>query len=656
MFHSSPRIDSRLAEEVTQVERQVAGYLVLSAYLCTAPVAYFRATCEVLQARRLNAIEEYVLQAAIELSPAATPIELADALGVDQRFIHEVTTNFTEKLAVLKIGSGNTLTATEKGKDFYKRRQIPKPPRLETVDLAYFTPYYAFIALPSGYKEDSLEIAPSLPGVPPLEQVTLKRVMEQINKNTVSAATQSIGKPIHHPEAGQTLGTMRSVELASQGLWNWAVLVVWDALEKEVFIRLSNISYPAVPPKEIRGFALDEWLEDANVRLEDLLQLEDADYQAFADLAPANRAQLSDTQSRAGMVARLVESELREIRNPTGGILNRSLYEGGIAEILRQQDVPNALRNALKQAKGRVLIVVPRLTDQWLDEQLINQFRELAARRVITVIGWGKASQYSDEDSTPSLQLLSKLGEIKSPEGLPAVLVQWLGSQYSKDVIIDNRLHLCATANWVQHHDDDLPGVETVYKVTIHEQVRQAAETIEQLFFEHTASSWETRIQSPVKETDIELLSGYLAVLAAVGRFGEAAARAVSLTQVPHRHFQPLVRLCQAATESIYGVNAETRTDLLQIIGDEWQRPNNITKISEFLDEDERSSFAKILLLLLEQLLDQDEIALRTTLDGYQDVWSGVGVFKEGQTIDGLIDQIRKQKKVSGTGRLNQAK
>lgn len=656
MFHSSPRIDSRLAEEVTQVERQVPGYQVLSAHLCTAPVAYFRATCEVLQSRRLNAIEEYVLQAAIELSPAATPIELADALGVDRRFVHEVTANFTEKLAVLKIGSGNTLTATEKGKDFYKRRQIPKPPRLETVDLAYFTPYYAFIALPSGYKEDSLEIAPSLPGVPALEQVTLKRVMEQINKNTVATATQSIGKPIHHPEAGQTLGTMRSVELASQGLWNWAVLVVWDVLEKEVFIRLSNISYPAVPPKEIRGFALDEWLEDANVRLEDLLQLEDADYQAFADLAPANRAQLSDTQSRAGMVARLVESELREIRNPTGGILNRSLYEGGIAEILRQQDVPNALRNALKQAKGRVLIVVPRLTDQWLDEQLINQFRELAARRVIAVIGWGTASQYSDEDNAPSLQLLSKLGEIKSPDGLPAVLVQWLGSQYSKDVIIDNRLHFCATANWVQHHDDDLPGVETVYKVTIHEQVRQAAETIEQLFFEHTTSSWETRIQSPVKEADIELLSGYLAALAAVGRFSEAAARAVSLTQVPHRYFQPLVCLCQAAAENIYGINAETRTDLLQIIGDEWQRPNNITKISEFLDEDERSIFAKILLLLMEQLLDQDEIALRTTLDGYQDVWSGFGVFKEGQNIDSLIDQIRKQKRVSGTGRLNQTK
>ncbi len=656
MFHSSPRIDSRLAGEVSQVERQVPGHQVLSAHLYTAPVAYFRVTCEVLQARRLNAIEEYVLQAAIELSPAATPIELADALGVDQHFINEVTTNFTEKLAVLKIGNGNTLTATEKGKDFYKRRQIPKPPRLETVELAYFTPYYSFIALPGSYKEGALEIAPPLPGVPPLEDASLKQVMEQINKNTVAAATQSVGKPIHHPEDGQTLGTMRSVELAYQGLWNWAVLVVWDALEKEVFIRLINISYPTTPPKEIRGFALDEWLEDSNVKLEDLLQLEDADYQAFADLAPANRTQLSDTQSRSGMVARLVESELHEIRNPTGGILNRSIYDGGIAEILHQQDISTALRDALKQAKGRILIVVPRLTDQVIDDNLIGQFRELAARRVITVIGWGTASQYSDEDSAPSLQLLSKLSEIKSPDGLPAVMVQWLGSQYSKDVIVDNRLHLCATANWVQHHDNDLPGVETVYKVTVHEQVTQAAETIGQLFFEHTSSNWENRIQSPVKEPDIELLSGYLAALAAIGRFSEAAARAVSLTQVPHRHFQPLMRLCQAAAENIYGVNAETRTDLLQTIGDEWQRPNTISKISESLNDDERSAFAKILLLLMEQLLDQDEIALRTTLDGYQDVWRGFGVFKEGQTIDGIIDQIRKQKKVSGTGRLNQPK
>lgn len=654
MFHSSPRIDVRLVDEVNKVERQVPGYQVLSARLYTAPVAYFRVTCEILRARRLNVIEEHLLQAAIELSPAATPAELSDALGVDQRFIQEVTTNFTEKLAVLKIGSGNTLSATEKGKDFYKRRQIPKPPRLETVELAYFTPYYSFIALPNGFKSEMVEVAEGLPGVPPLEEHSIKQVMEQINKNTVAAATQASGRPIHNPDEGQTLGTLRSIELARQEFWNWAVLVVWDVLQKEVFIRLSNLSYTLTPPKEIRGFALDEWLEDANLRLDDLLHLEDAEYQNFADLAAANRGQMSTIQSRSGMVARLVESELRELRNPSGGILNRSIYEGGIAEILPYQEIATAMHDALKQAKGRVLMVAPHLTNSVFDEHLINVFRELAARRVINVIGWGATSQYSDEDSAPSLQLLGRLSEIKSPEGLPAVIVLWLGSQYSKDIIVDNRLHLCATGYWVQHHDNDLPGIETLYKVTIHEPVTQAAGTIEQLFFEHISTNWENRIQSPVKEADVELLSGYLAALTAIGRFSEAALRAVSLTQVPHRHFEPLVYLCKTASENVYGINAETRTDLLQTIGDEWQRPNNITKISEFLNDDERANFAKVVLLLMEKLLADDEIALRTTLDSYQGVWRGFGVVKEGQNVESLIAQLRKQRQASGTGRLNQ--
>lgn len=652
MFHHSPRIDSRLADEVAAVERQVPGYQVLSAHLYTAPVAYFRASCEVLQTRRLNLIEEFALQSAIELSPAATSIELANALGVDEKFIGEVTGNFTEKLSAIKMGAGSTLIATEKGKEFYRRKQIPQPPRLEALKIAYFTPYYSFIALPNDYQDEAPEIAPLLPGVPPLEEATLNPILAQMNKNTIAQATQAAGNPIHSPDNGQSLGALRSIEFTHQGFWNWAVLTIWDALEKQVFIRLSNLSFPSTAAKEIRGFALDEWLEDANTQLDDLLQLDDDAYQDFTDFAPINRSQLTETQSRSATVARLVENELRELRNPSGGILNRSLYEGGIAEILPQIDVPDALQDALKQARARILIVAPRLNEQTLSDGFIHQLHTLATRRVITVIGWGAASQYSEEDNTPSLQLLSRLSEIKTPEGLPAVIVMWLGSQYSKDVIVDNRLHLCSTANWVQYRDNDLPGVETVYKITINEEVMKAAGTIEQLFFEHAAAHWENRIQNPVKETDLELLSAYLAAFSAIGRFSEAAGRAVSLTQAPHRHFLPLIRLCRSAGEMIYGINVETRHDLLQAIGDEWQRLNNLQKLAEIISEDDQAALNMALSTIMEQLGAEDEIALRTTLESYQAAWQGFGLLKEGQSIDSFVEQLRKQRAISGTGRL----
>jgi len=56
--------------------------------------------------------------------------------------------------------------------------------------------------------------------------------------------------------------------------------------------------------------------------------------------------------------------------------------------------------------------------------------------------------RFEDENKPIPPEVEAKLQNIKTPEGLPAVQVFWLGDSPAKE-IVDRQVHLCGSHNWL---------------------------------------------------------------------------------------------------------------------------------------------------------------------------------------------------------------
>ena len=131
-----------------------------------------------------------------------------------------------------------------------------------------------------------------------------------------------------------------------------------------------------------------------------------------------------------------------------------------------------------------------------VDEQFLQQLQQLANRGVWILIGHGISRQQENEDRPIPLEVEEKLRLVKTPNGLPAIQVFWLGDSHVKEVIVDRRIHLCGSHNWLSYRGDYLPRGESVYKVTIPDQVQEAYKFLAHRFKNHAEKLWNNAVQN----------------------------------------------------------------------------------------------------------------------------------------------------------------
>jgi hypothetical protein len=307
--------------------------------------------------------------------------------------------------------------------------------------------------------------------------------------------------------------------------------------------------------------------------------------------------------------------------------------ETGTAELVRDSDIRPTFLDALEQARKRVLIVSPWMTEQAVDEKLVNLFGKLAEKRVVIVLGWGIAKRVEEEDKPPASSLLNKLGKVVTPEGLPAVSVVWLGNQHSKDVLIDDRMHLCGSHNWLSYRGDFQPRGESVYRVTIPEQVQLAAGIVEKLFLKRVDEEWNNLLHLPSNQVEEMRLLALISTWIGVGRFDVAVQRAVEVA-ASHNCLTLLSVLTSAASERLFGADPNTRVGLLQSIGTVWGDVN-VTKA--YIGHPKYNQLAKNLRYLMGRLVRQDEAGLREVIDLYAQIWRNMGVLEIEETTDSFV-------------------
>ncbi len=471
---SAKPIDPQLQNWVDEIEAQSPGLSVLAARQFRYRVCQFPVEVTISEPRKFNVLEEFILRAGMELNPPPTEEDLAAVLGLDSVFVENTTANL-RALQTLEVASA--ITVTPQGRQFYQQGSVPQPPSLVQI-YAVADPLVGHLTFQSNSLNEIRVDQPDL-----ADFVTIENNIAHISSLSLAELQQLIQDSslgLHAPESGKIV-TSYSVTALMQTFWKtMSLFVVFDVLEDEVRLQVRR-------GKQILDSA-SNWLEElkveGKVRLDALCELSDEVIakERSATLNQKNaevEARLEKIQQRALLTARQQRLEPQADSSP----------QAGTAVLLRDKEIHQAFLDTLKSAQHQILIYSPWVSRGVVDDNFLRLLQDLANRRVTILIGHGISRRQEDEERPIPPEVEEKLLAIKTPEGLPAIQVFWLGNSHAKEIIVDGKVHFCGSYNWLSRNNR-LSWGETVYKVTIPNQVQEAYDFLAQRFQAHALKLW----------------------------------------------------------------------------------------------------------------------------------------------------------------------
>jgi hypothetical protein len=497
-------IDSQLQEFVKEIEAQSRGFSVLAARQFRYEVKETPVQITFTEPRPFNMLEEFILRAGIELEPRPTVDELAFALGLDRIFV-ENSLKTLRDLQTLDYHYQSKIQVTSKGDDFYQKRSLPQE-KQETL-YAIANPLTGSIGVNLSPLESS-----------PLELPDLKEFLELddlFNEDGISLTLEKLqsivrdsGYGFHIPEEGKIV---KDFQLGGQDKAIWqsmSIFVLFDAIEDKIKLQVRD----GAEILEAASSRLMLLQEKQQVCLSTLCQLEDEQIARERQLMLDRRNRKVDRRLdkiKQEVIAELKQTESSENVDATHPDRSETT---GTATQLRDGDIREVFLNTLESANQMILIFSPWVNKDVLDNQFINQLKQLAQRGVWILLGYGICQTLEKEKPIPE-EVEKKLAKVKTAEGLSAVQIVWLGNSHAKEVVVDRRIHLSGSHNWLSYRGDRLPRGETVYQVTIPNQVDKAYRHLASRFENHAKSLW----QQAVTNKDASLATTSLCIWGALG-------------------------------------------------------------------------------------------------------------------------------------------
>ena len=485
MFQTSSHVDPRLTEPAEAVEAEETGLRVISSKVYTVPYADVHAIVEVLADRQLNILEEFILRAAHELHPSPTLDGLAAMLGLDPLFV-EASWRKLDAMQAVALGAGQTLTVTDRGREFYLQGQLPPASLEEELDLRYW-----FIS-------DDLVPADRIPRSPAPDEIlpgcsfqdgdeqmaALSRVITDVQR--VISVTVEAGLGLHQPDAGQAIHAVSNWRVSATGVAPVALLVVQDTLaaagqEDNVTLRVVDL---ASGRRDLAvETALQGWVDAGKVTLRDLAPVED-------DLLPLTPDDETG-ETRAEPAEATAEPDPHQMPVDQEESAEEKVAEAEQVSQLPSGDpqgedgFPPSLMQALRDAQHTVLICSSWSNPEAGDDELVSLLETLAARNVITLIGWGIDRTDDAQEQSPVVPLIEQLQGISTPHGNPAVIAIRVGDLNGTDVLVDGHLHVSGPDNRLSDSS------ATTDWVTEPEALGQALAHYEALFAGAAAELWQ---------------------------------------------------------------------------------------------------------------------------------------------------------------------
>lgn len=613
---------SPLARVIAAAEKTV-GYEVLSARTFSTQNRLFTIKCEVRHDRALTLLEEFVLRAGYDFRAApVTRSELADWLSLDQRFIDHTWRELSNVGAV--VDTAEKILLTSRGEQSYQTGKLPIPPQTVT--------RYVLVTGTEGHphllrdfpEKTSPSADQSLPGLSnqfDWMQMPWNTLFTDTWLQTAAAETHD---PEHNPQEGQTLH-LKPDQRPTETLMelNWTVLVIRDRLDDTLLVQV----YPS--PNQSIQFNL----EALERRLREAIQTGRLQYSDLMTPDSLHRLQppvINDPEEAAHttMLRQKEQVAIAQQRTPevTKAVTSHQPVANQV-QLLRSDKIREVFLRDLKSAQRRAIIFSPWMNSQAVNGEMIDILKTLVERHVLVLLGWGIARSAQEEDKPPPPELLQQLRSLKTPTGLPGVVVLRVGNSHSKEVLIDDRIFLHGSHNWLSFRGDD-ERERRGESVSRYELPDQDIRTSLFSFFTKRIRSEDARLRKHPQEAEaVEILCAWIAVEA------YAEAQAYALAQAfDHKRWDILALLAGTFAHPVYGVKPKHRIDLLETLGNRWSAAETPPPSAA---PPMLPKYLRGLLLSLSQTdTDKDLAALFLAYE--KDVWRQLGVVTADETPDQL--------------------
>jgi len=395
----------------------------------------------------LSIIDEFVLGFLCETPSAFSTDEICEILGLDRVFVDVSLKNLMHMGA---IEATESMKATTIGLKLYKDRRSLKDLREESIDY-YECPYFgALTVLPTaGIKAPFFPNTSRLPSYSFSSDLSAERLSQILSFNDSKIVNDELGEEIVESKAFQINGNLTSVH---------ALIWIYDAIEDSAFPRVYCIPDGIAPfvRQEMTQFIADNFAPP--------------EY-SIPPTAPAPEEQAQETAKKYRTLLKAVQVSTQP--------------ETPQIRLLRSAEIRPFFLKMIREAKKKMLLISPWISDTVVDESLIKSFRQAVQKGCTILIGWGFNVRLEDEERKPSTELLETLSKIRDDSGLPAIHVQWLGHTHNKEIVVDNRSHLLGSFNWLSYRGDYKIRGESVYHIESKENATIASEGIESQFRPH---------------------------------------------------------------------------------------------------------------------------------------------------------------------------
>lgn len=481
---STKYIKPELNDFADKIEKDSPGLSVFAARQFCYKLYQTPIQIEITKERDLNIIEEFILRASIEFNPPPTEVELAQILKLDPIFIHS-TTNTLQSLQTLTITPPDSrIRITSEGKEFYTKGSLTQPPENKII-YAIINPLYGEINWRlSGLNSKS----PELPNL--ADFITFENTNPEIVNLTIEELQKEIRDSnlgIYQPESGQIIRDFFVNKETQKIIWKAiSIWVIFDVIEEKLVLQAREGN---------------KILETVSNQLQEMIERGEILLNELCGLPPESIA--SQTESILELKNQKVEERLQKIREQGIEIIKQTREKGKKTLpknsefiLLRDREIRPEFLSALKAATQQVLIYSPWVTEEVVDEEFIQLLQKLANNGVWILMGYGIAEKQEEETQAISSKVEEKLLTIRTPEDLPGAQIFWLGNSHAKEVLVDRKVHLSGSHNWLSYRGDRGFRGETAYRVTNPDTVGSAYEYLQARFQSHAENLWESAVSS----------------------------------------------------------------------------------------------------------------------------------------------------------------
>ncbi|MDE5096309.1 MAG: hypothetical protein O4804_19505 [Trichodesmium sp. St11_bin5] len=498
---STKYISPELNNLADKIEKDSPGISVFAARQFCYKLYQTPVQIEIIKERDLNILEEFILRASIEFNPPPTEVELAQILKLDPIFIQN-TTNTLQSLQTLTITpSDSRISITSEGKEFYTKGSLPQPPENKMI-YAITNPLSEEINWQlSGLNSKS----PELPNL--ADFITFENTTPEIANFTIEELKKEIidsNLGIYLPESGKIIRDIFVNTDGEKSIWKAiSILVIFDIIEEKLILQAREGN---------------KILERVSNQLQGMIERGEILLNELCGLPPESIA--SQTESILDLKNQKVEERLQKIRQQGIEIIKQTREQGkkklpkkSEFILLRDREIRPEFLSTLKAATQQILIYSPWVTEEVVDEEFIQLLQKLANNGVWILMGYGIAEKQEKETQAMSPKVEEKLLTIRTPEDLPAAQIFWLGNSHAKEVLVDRKVHLSGSHNWLSYRGDRGFRGETAYRVTNLDTVGSAYEYLQARFQFHAKNLWESAVSS----RDINLAVQSVCIWGALG-------------------------------------------------------------------------------------------------------------------------------------------